>query len=83
MSAPLDNVIDALQSYREKYQREFLDVPDHEIVMHPATYRDLMDDPIAVHNVDHAAGFRNFQGIPLLTNTDSKAITVRDRTVRQ
>lgn len=81
MSAFRDT-LDELQDYRDAYKRDFLDVPEHEIVMSPAKHCELMDDPIAMHHVDHSMGERNFQGVPiLLRNVDG--IEVRDRTVQQ
>jgi len=78
-----DEVIDRLEEYKNKYVAVWHDVPDHEIVMHPATYADLMDDERVIDKVDHLREERNIFGRCICLEDSAVGITIRDRTCQQ
>lgn len=81
MNKVIADLINDVSGYREGYLKDGLEVPAHEIVMHPKRFVDLMDDPDAMTHVDMTMEEHNFHGIPIITDQTVAKTVVRDRTV--
>ncbi len=84
MNTVMEGLIEDLASYQHGYMKEGLQVPECEIVMHPASFYELMDNKEIVRHIDINMSERNFHGVVIITNPDypDRAL-VRDRTTTQ
>lgn len=78
--AVYEETIDAVGDFRDWYKSRHLDVPDAEIVMHPKTFADLMQDERAISLTNHMKDERNFFGCVVICDDSVIGIVVRDRT---
>ena len=77
-----DDIFEQLAAFRNEHEKKHNNIPEHEIVMRPDKWRDLMQDPRSIVHINHLWSQRNFAGCRVLVDHTriEPHIEVRERT---